>query len=778
MTQKPTYEQLEKIIQIAESEKAYSKSLLKATLESSSEGILVVDNNGTWTEFNQKFLDIWNISESAGESNNINTTFDFVAKNIIDSKVFLSKIHNLENHPDKTFHDIIPLRDGRILEQNSQPLWLGEKIVGRVWNIKDITDEKQTEKELRSSQKRFLTVLNSIDATVYVADLNTYEIIFMNNHMKKVFKRDATGEICWKVFRENSRPCSHCTNAKLLDENNKPTGVCIWQGQNPFNGRWYINYDRAIEWTDGRMVRLQIAIDITAQKQVEKKLLKSEGQYRAYFEGIFSGTYISSPEGKLIACNREYKKIFGFESTQHALETPIQDLLVNPKERFTFLNLLKKEKQVTGYEPNLKKIDGTPLHLIENSSGVFDKKGNLTQIRGFLLDITEQKKLESQLMQAQKMEAIGTLAGGIAHDFNNILAGIFGYAQLAEIHINQPEKSKKYIDQLVRSGQRAAELIRQILTFSRQSEFKKRPLSVYALLKEALKLIRSSIPSNIKINENISSKAMIIADPTQIHQVIMNLCTNAYQSMGDEGGILTVSLQEIEITSHQSFPNLNILSGKYIQLEVIDTGHGINEKHMEKIFDPYFTTKETGKGTGLGLAVVDGIVKKQNGFIKVFSKIGHGSRFQVFWPIIKQNPPPADFIEKKIELFTGTEKIMIVDDEPDILKTLQLFLKKRGYKTQAFNDGVSALHAFKQNPDEFDLIITDMAMPNMAGDKLSREILTIRKSMPIILCTGFSEAISEDKALDMGISRYVQKPVRGSIMTAIIRELLDKKIIN
>ena len=599
----------------------------------------------------------------------------------------------------------------------------------------------------------------------------------MNNYMKKIFKKDVTGEICWKVFRGESRPCSHCTNDKLLDKNKKPTGVCIWKGQNPFTGRWYINYDRAIEWTDGRMVRLQIAIDITDQKQTEEKLKKSEGQYREYFEGIFSGTYISSLEGKLIACNKEYTKIFGFNSIQHAMETPIQMLSVNPEDRLDFLNLLKKEKQLTGYEPNLKKIDGTPLHLIENSSGVFDEDGNLTQIRGFLLDVTEQKKLENQLMQAQKMEAIGTLAGGIAHDFNNILAGIFGYAQLAEIHINKPEKAKEHIAQLVKSGQRAAALIRQILTFSRQSEFKQRPMSVYPLLKEALKLIRSSIPSNIEIKENIFSKAIIIADATQIHQVIMNLCTNAYQAMGDTGGELTVGLHEVEVSRQQSFPDLNILPGKYIRLEVIDTGHGIDEKTLGKIFDPYFTTKETGKGTGLGLAVVDGIVKKQKGFIKSFSRVGHGSKFQVFWPIIEQNSAPDVFVKKKTDLLTGTETIMLVDDEADIIKTLQIFLERRGYTTRVFNDGKSALQAFIKAPDEFDLIVTDMAMPHMTGDKLSNEILKIRKDMPIILCTGYSETISEYKAGKIGISKYVQKPITGSDMSALIREVLDKKKI-
>ena len=763
---------------LAEYEREKSISLLKATLESTADGILAVDRNGTWTEFNQKFLDIWNIPASIRDIGKAKATLDHVINYIVDSDTFLSKMKTLYQKPEDSSFEIISLKDGRILEQYSQPQWLRQKIVGRVWTIKDITHHKQTEKKLQASQKRFLTVLNSLDATIYVADFTTYEILFMNDYMKKVFKKDATGKICWDIFRASSGPCSNCTNNKLLDENKKPTGVCIWQGQNPVSKRWYVNYDRAIEWTDGQMVKLQIAIDITDQKKAEEKLLQSEGQYREYFEGIFSGTYISNPDGKLIACNKEYKNIFGFGSTQQAMDTPIKALCVNPDERVGFLNLLKNKKQITGYEPNLKKIDGTRLNLIENSSGVFDEKGNLVQIRGFLLDITEQKKLETQLMQAQKMEAIGTLAGGIAHDFNNILTGIFGYAQLAEIHINQPEKAKEHIAQLVKSGQRAAALIRQILTFSKQSEFKKHPLSVYILLKEALKLIRSSIPSNISIKENIFSKAMIIADPTQIHQVIMNLCTNAYQAMSNAEGLLTVGLDEIEIFEQKNFPGPEILKGNYIRLEIIDTGPGINKKNMERIFDPYFTTKETGKGTGLGLAVVDGIVKKQKGFIKAYSKAGHGSKFQVFWPIIEQSIVPEAFVKKETDLFTGTETIMLVDDEADILKTLQIFLQRRGYKIQMFNDGKSALKAFIESPQQFDLIVTDMTMPHMTGDKLSREIFKIRKDMPIILCTGYSETFSENKARKIGICKYVQKPITGSDLAALIREVLDKKIIN
>ncbi len=510
-------------------------------------------------------------------------------------------------------------------------------------------------------------------------------------------------------------------------------------------------------------------------EKIKQALGKSEKRYLDYFKENISGKYISNPDGCLIDCNQEYERIFGFNNTLEALATPLQAISIDPNERQRLFNMLKEKKQITHYRPKLKKIDGTPIHLIGNFSGVFDENGNLDQVRGFLLDITEQKNLQGQLLQAQKMEAIGTLAGGIAHDFNNILSSIFGYSQLAKLQIAEPEKAEKNIDQIIKGAQRASTLVQQILTFSRQSEYEKKSFKVSALLRETIKLLRASIPANIEIIENIMSNAAVMADSTQIHQVIMNLCTNAYHAMSKTGGTLTIELKEIESSEIDSTADIKIQSGKYLKLSVSDTGHGIDEKISGKIFDPYFTTKGNSKGTGLGLAVVDGIVKKHKGFIKFFSRIGQGTVFEIFWPISEQNY--YDTISEKSDagLYMGSEQIMLVDDEIDIRVTSKAILKQLGYKIDTFEDGVSALKSFTENPGHYDLIITDLTMPNLSGDKLSIEVLKIRKDIPIILCTGYSENFNQEMAQAIGISKYIQKPATSQKLSFTIREVMTKK---
>ncbi|MCP3900905.1 MAG: response regulator, partial [Desulfobacteraceae bacterium] len=367
-----------------------------------------------------------------------------------------------------------------------------------------------------------------------------------------------------------------------------------------------------------------------------------------------------------------------------------------------------------------------------------------------------------------------TLAGGIAHDFNNILSGIFGYAQIAQMNLADPDKANESIVQIVKGAQRATDLVQQILTFSRQTEHEKVPLRVYIVVKEALKFLRSSIPTSINIVENILSESMIMADATQTHQIVINLCTNAYHSMLESGGTLTVGLTETEITQSSYGTGINILSGKYVKLEINDTGHGMDKITLEKIFDPYYTTKEPDKGTGLGLAVVDGIIKGHHGFIKVDSEVGRGTTFQVFWPIIEEKDL-SDISEGiKIDLSKGTEQIMLVDDEKDILVPTQTILEKQGYKVTTFENGLTAYEAFTENPDQFDLVITDITMPKMTGNELSEKILKIRSDMPIILCTGYNEKFTEDKAFEIGVSKYVQKPIPSITLMELTREVLDR----
>ena len=523
--------------------------------------------------------------------------------------------------------------------------------------------------------------------------------------------------------------------------------------------------------------------DITEQKRVLMELRKSEERFRSVYETAPLAFVVWDKNTRVVDWNKKAEDIFKW-SKWEVIGKSFFDFLIpeagRPKVEDIVSSLLNGTLLSHSTDENLTK-DGEIIICDWNNSALHDGEGNVIGAISLGLDITERKraeaereKLQATLNQAQKMEAIGILAGGIAHDFNNILSSIFGYSQLAEIHIDTPEKARQHIGQVIKGAQRATALIKQILTLSRKSEYKKQPLSVFTVLKETLKLLRSSIPTTIEIKANIFSRASIMADPTQVHQVIMNLCTNAYQAMNETGGILTLGLDEVDI-SKDSLPDLNMLPGRYLKLEVSDTGHGIDKKTLERIFDPYFTTKEIGKGTGLGLAVVDAVIKEHNGYIIPRSEVGQGSTFEVFWPIIEKASFPSIEEKEKIELPAGTERIMIVDDEKDILDVLQAILGRQGYQIAAFSDGASALETFARNPDQFDLIITDMTMPHMTGDALSAEILKIRKDIPIIFCTGYHETFTEDIARDIGISRYVLKPVSGQELSVLIREILDEK---
>jgi len=388
----------------------------------------------------------------------------------------------------------------------------------------------------------------------------------------------------------------------------------------------------------------------------------------------------------------------------------------------------------------------------------------------------ESKEVSKQLRQSQKMEAIGTLAGGIAHDFNNILSGIFGYAQLVDMDIGRSGKAKQYISHVIKGTQRASTLVQQILTFSRQTEHEKQPCNISVIIREAINLLRASIPSTIEIKEHILSKEKIMADSTQIHQVVMNLCTNAYHAMADTGGgVLEIKLQEIKISDENSIQPLNKLAGEYLKLEVSDTGCGIDKELIEKIFDPYFSTKKKGEGTGLGLALVQGIVNDHNGFMEVDTQINRGSSFYIYLPIIEKTTAQGTLSSKKPPLSKGNENLMIVDDEESIRSIFKDFMERNGYKVNAFENGLEALREFKKNPDYFDLVITDMTMPGITGDKLATELLEIRPDLLIILCTGYSTTMTEIKAAQIGIKKYIQKPITNFDLAVLVRELLDTK---
>ncbi len=422
---------------------------------------------------------------------------------------------------------------------------------------------------------------------------------------------------------------------------------------------------------------------------------------------------------------------------------------------------------------NTTRQDGTLLVMDTSISPIFDQSHAHT---GFVLvkrDITEQLSLEKRFQQAQKMESIGTLAGGIAHDFNNILSGIFGYTELAQLKVEEESDMGKALQGILHSASRAKELVQQILTFSRKSEQERKPLQVSNIVKEALKLLRSSIPSTIRIEQNILSNAYILADPTQLHQIVMNLCTNAYHAMKDDGGVLQIVLTEVTSSEDKYLIELKAENEHYLLLEIQDTGCGMTEDVQNKIFEPYFSTKKKGEGTGLGLSLVHGIVKNNHGMISVHSHPGEGTTFHVYFPIAKEEGQHAQAPATVSPLATGSGHVMVVDDEEVIRMLTREILTTLGYTVTTFPDGECALTAFSKQPEIYDLIITDVTMPGISGESLGLQAMKIKPGLPVILCTGYSEKMQRETASAMGFRDYLDKPISFDKLATTVSNVLS-----
>lgn len=403
----------------------------------------------------------------------------------------------------------------------------------------------------------------------------------------------------------------------------------------------------------------------------------------------------------------------------------------------------------------------------------FDEDQAVSAVVMHFRDITRTKQLEKQLLQAQKMEAIGTLAGGIAHDFNNLLTPVIGQAEIAMHLLPQDSPIQHHLAQVIEAGFRARDLVQQILAFSRQSEPRRVPLRLAPVLKNTLTLLRASLPTTIEIRQNINAGSdVILADQTEIHQILLNLSTNAAYAMGEKGGVLEISLVDMALGPDDTSQHFDLSPGPYLRLSVSDTGHGMDQVVMDRIFDPFFTTKALGEGTGMGLAVVHGIVKSYGGAIIVKSAPGRGSCFDVFIPRFEGDMPIT--IEPPELLPSGNERILLVDDERVVVDVVQEILEHLGYQVVSTVSSISALDAFRKEPHKFDIVITDLTMPKMTGKELAREILRVRPNVPIILCTGFSDLMTKEEAKTFGISEFVMKPVNMADMAITVRKVLDE----
>lgn len=513
-------------------------------------------------------------------------------------------------------------------------------------------------------------------------------------------------------------------------------------------------------------------------KESEELLQVEKDHLETITRNIGAGLVIISKDYKILWENKVFSQISGGIQGENCFKTIFQLDTVCPGCKLS--EIFESGKNQLSHEQQGLDASGNRIWFEIIATPIKDRDGNITAALELVVPITQRKlaeeekeKLEKQLRFSQKMEAIGTLAGGIAHDFNNILAAILGYTSLAQMDLEDADKVKEDLDQIYKGAIRAKELIQQILTLSRETEQQKQPLEIGMVIKEALKLLRSSLPTSIDIKHKIISREKVFSDATQIHQVIMNLCTNAYHAMRDSGGILTVSLTDAVITKEIYIPKIEIPPGKYVVLKVEDTGDGMSDNVMERIFDPYFTTKEVGEGTGLGLSVVHGIVKGNKGYISIYSEVGVGTCFMIYLPVFE-----GETVTESISIITppvpgGCEKILFVDDEAPIANLAKQGLEKYGYRVTTCSNGKDALHEFEKNVNDYDLIITDMTMPQMTGIELVEHVRKLKPGFPIILCSGYSDLIRKKQIENLNLS-YLEKPVEMKELVRVVRTIFDQ----
>ena len=515
-------------------------------------------------------------------------------------------------------------------------------------------------------------------------------------------------------------------------------------------------------------VNRKLLSEIAERKLAQKALLENEEKYRELVENINDVIYEIDTAGKIRYVSPAIVPLLGYHP-QEFIGRSFTAFLYRedlPLVQQRFQKVLAE--QIMPIEFRLLSKAGEVRWFRSSNRPVY-KADKIVGVRGVLSDLTESKLLQSQLQQAQKMEAVATLAGGVAHDFNNILSIIVGNTELAMGDIPEWGPAHQNMAEIIKACLRARDVVRQILAFSRRTEYEMKPVKLTPIIEDAIKLIRASIPSTIDIRLNLNKDTAVIrADPTQINQILLNLCTNAAYAMKAKGGVLEVGLEE------KTDPDPHVLSpGRYVRLSVSDTGQGIPSWDKDRIFDPYFTTKAVGEGSGMGLAVVHGIVKNHGGAVLVDSQLQKGTTFHVFFPIIEMVPETE--VNHAEPIPRGTERILFVDDEKAIVETTATMLGRLGYKVDAKMSSRVALEAFRDNPNGFDIVVTDQTMPDITGVELTRELLKIRPDIPVILCSGYSETINEENAQAMGVEKFLMKPIVMSEIAEIIRTALDSR---
>ena len=756
----------------------------RSILQTAMDGFWMTDMQGRLLDVNEAYCRM--SGYSAQELLGMRIT-DLEATETGDSTA--ARIQKIMVQGDDRFESRHRCKDGSIIDVEVSVQYRDTDGGQFVVFLRDITDRKQAEEKLVQERERLSAIIRGTNVGTWEWNVQTGETVFNDRWTEIIgYTLDELPPVSIETWMKFAHPDDLQQSGALLEQHfsGKLDYYEYESRMKHKNGDWIWVLDRGkvASWTaDGKpLMMFGTHHDITERKRSEEDLKKNQHLLVISQRLAHMGSWETELSTGKLSWSDEMYHIMGFPDASPvyldmALSVFPPDELIHFKEAIA--------SAIRGDAPynidyTIKRHDGQVRTIHDEGEVVFDEHGTAVRMFGITQDITEHNhaeeekaKLEAQLFQAQKMEAIGTLAGGVAHDFNNILAAIIGYTEMAmeESHNNI---QSRYLQETLKGAERAKNLVKQILTFSRQGGHEKKPLDIKLLLKEAVKFLRASIPATIEIRQLLTDESCnILADPTQMHQIIMNLCTNADHAMKQTGGVLTMELSTIELSSGEISWYPDLRSGSYVKLTVSDTGHGIDSALQLRIFDPFFTTKSKDEGTGLGLSVVYGIVKSHDGIITVYSEPGKGASFNVYLPRIIHE----EIINRSVSgaVTGGTERILFVDDEPALVDIGASMLSPLGYEVTGVTSSMEALDLFRSEPERFDLVITDMTLPKMTGINLSREIMQIRPDIPIILCSGIREAATEAQVKSLGIKAYCIKPLTRRDLSQVIRNTLGKQ---
>jgi len=636
------------------------------------------------------------------------------------------------------------------------------------------------EKQKESEEKYRLLVENQADLIVKVDTEGKF--LFVSPSYCRMFGRgeeELLGESFLQLVHEEDREAT----AKAMEALYRPPYTAYMEQRAMTKDGW-----KWLAWADTAVLDekqevaaiLGVGRDISDKKKAMEALRESEKRFGTIIDTALEGIWVTDKDGRTTFVNQQMVDLLGY-SFEDILGRSVPEFLDDEnKEIFKVKANRLREGLSEQYDLRFCRKTGGEIWGIVSAAPLFDPEGQVAGSFSMVTDMTkrrraeeERRTLEAQLRQAMKMEAIGTLAGGIAHDFNNILSVILGNTEIAMDDVSRQHPAQDSLEEVSNACLRARDLVKQILSFSRQTEQEMKPVKLGPIVDEALKFLRSTIPSTIDINQHVSAESdTVMADATQMHQVLVNLCGNAAQAMSKKGGRLDVSLEGLQLDEVDAGQYSDLTPGDYFRLTVKDTGPGIPPEIIDRIFDPYFTTKEVGQGSGMGLAVVHGIVKTHGGAIAVDSAPGRGTTFHVLFPRVARQIQPEAEISDAIP--KGNERILFVDDEASVLNVAKAMLERLGYEVVTPRSSLEALDIFRREPDGFDLVITDMTMPHMTGDRLAGEMMKIRAGIPIVLCTGYSGQIDEERAQAIGIQAFLAKPLSKLEIARTIRMVLDK----